>query len=93
MRASCLGHCLFFRDDKITACFNGFSGVVKFNMAPVLCPRNQTEWEERSKHCVSNEQSYHCLPDEYGNLVNACVDPVWIQPGKICRTAQVFLQN
>lgn len=30
---------------------------------------------------MSNEQSYHCLGDEYGNLVDACVDPVWIQPG------------
>ncbi|XP_062591924.1 uncharacterized protein LOC134253414 isoform X1 [Saccostrea cucullata] len=51
-------------------------------MASVVCPRDQNEWEERSKHCVANEQNYHCLKDEYGNFVNACVNKIWIQPGR-----------
>lgn len=59
-------------------------------MASIACPLDQAEWKDRSRHCVSNEQSYHCLGDEYGNLVDACVDPVWIQPGKLNRTEHTF---
>ncbi|XP_048728653.1 uncharacterized protein LOC125646427 isoform X2 [Ostrea edulis] len=53
-------------------------------MASVVCPQNQNQWKERSKHCVSNEQSYHCVRDEYGNYVDACVGPIWIQPDSAC---------
>lgn len=59
-------------------------------MASIACPLDQAEWKDRSRHCVSNEQSYHCLRDEYGNLVDACVDPVWIQPGKLYRIEHTF---
>lgn len=74
MRASCLGHCLFFRDDKITACFNGFSGVVKIQHGsrPVSTEPNRMGGEVKTLRVLRTE-----LPLPAGR--------VWEPGQRLCR--------
>lgn len=69
--------CLFCQIDKINILL-GFIGVVKYKMVFIVCFLDKVEWKDRLRYCVFNEQSYYCLGDEYGNLVDVCVDLVWI---------------
>lgn len=45
------------------------------------CPLIVQEWSNRASSTCSNEENYHCVEDEYSRTVEACAEPIWIEPG------------
>lgn len=45
------------------------------------CPQTFKDWASRATLKCSNENTYHCVKDEFSSIVEVCTTPLWIQKG------------